>query len=339
MPSKKTSAAEIAKRAGVSPATVSRVLNHPEQVKADTVQKVEEAASYYGITLPKAQKKTEETQEQHPLILLNCPSAGNPFYEEVLSGVLASASAHGYSVLLNYDAINIGNLHHFIGLVKQIHASGVILLTRLHRELLLELMDAVPVVQCSEYNHHVEQCPYVSINNEEAAYHAVKYLIGCGRSKVALINGPQNYKYSQERLQGYHRAMEEEGLSIPSNWVVHVPRIDYDMAFTVVSQIFSLDRRPNAFFASSDVFAAAVINAANKIHIRVPEDVMVVGFDNIALSQMMNPTITTVSQPKFQMGYTACELLCERLSDPDAITKSMLLSTEMIVRRSTAAGK
>lgn len=328
----KLSTADIAREAGVSPATVSRVINHRDLVRPETAARVESVMQAMGFT--KKQTVISSTDDKK-VILVNCPQGTNPFYEEIIRGTITSAEAHGYYLVLNYDHIHPGTIDTFISLIKRINASGVILLSRLSEELLNHLHNVVPLVQCCEYNADADY-PYVSIDDYAAAFQAVNYLISAQRNKIAFVNGPGHFKYARERLQGYLDALSEAELSVPSDWILQIPQIDYNMAYSAVSQLLRSDELPNAFFAASDVFAAAIINAARKFGLRIPEDIMVVGFDNISISLMVRPTITTVNQPKLQLGYTACEMLSEIIAHPKNAAKSILLSTELIIRESAA---
>ena len=332
---KKITVQDIAKEAGVSPATVSRVINHRELVNEETLDIVESAMrklGYYAAAPSTSQKSKKK------ILLLNCPQGSNPFYEEVLSGAIASANSHDYYLVLNYDSAATRSFEEFQGLIRGVNASGVILLNQMPEPMLSRINNLTPVVQCCEYNPE-SALPYVSIDDFSAAQQATNYLIAAGRNKIAFLNGPQKYKYAKERLRGYRYAMEAASLSIPPSWNIQIPEINYDMAYTVVSQLLSSEQRPNAFFAASDVLATAIINAARRYHLRVPEDIMVIGFDNISICQMVRPSITTVNQPKFQLGYTACEILIELISNPGSQPKSMMLATELIVRESTSTTK
>lgn len=325
--------ADIARKAGVSPATVSRVINHRNLVKPETIEIVEKAMSDLGFTLP---QPVGNTPKEKGVILVNCPQGTNPFYEEIVHGAITSAASHGYHVLLNYDTLNTGSLDDFIELIRTIHASGVILMNYLSQELLDKLSQEVPFIQCCEYNKDTTY-PYVSIDDYAAAQSAVNFLIRAGRNKIAFLNGPKYFKYAKDRLRGFKDAMDTAELFVPSSWIIHVPKIDYSMAYTLVSQLFTSDPKPNAIFASSDVLAAAAINAAKKYHIRVPDDVMVVGFDNVFICRIVSPTITSINQPKEQLGFTSCELLIESLENNGIPPRSALLSTEMIIRESAIA--
>lgn len=322
---------DIARLAGVSPATVSRVMNHRNMVEKETAERVEAAINELGYIV-------KETHTPYApdckVILVNVVQGSNPFYSEVINGAITSAAAHGFTLLVNHDTINTSSLGSFIGLVRKVQAAGLITLSQIRTDILKQLDDIVPVIQCCEYNPE-SALPYVSIDDRAAAERAVEYLIHAGRHKIAMINGPLSYKYARERLEGFQEAMDSAELSVPSSWVLQVPEVSYDMACTVAGQLFHYDTQPNAVFAASDLFAAAVINAAEKSGLRVPEDLMVIGFDDLPLCQMTRPSITSVSQPKFQLGYTACEYLIEAVQNPEARTRSSLLSTDLIIRGST----
>lgn len=322
---------DIAKLAGVSPATVSRVVNHRELVDDETAARVDAAVKELGYIVKTTHSQAATGKD---LILVCGVSGGNPFYEKIIAGALTSASAHNYNLIENFDPISTATIADLIALVKKVHISGIITLGQVREDILEQLYDVIPVIQCSEYNPECK-VPYVGIDDYAAARQAVSYLVHSGRNKVAMVNGPLQYKYARERLRAFRDVMEEAELFVPSSWILQVPEVDYEMAYTMVSQLLTSQSRPNAFFAVSDVFAAAIINAARKAGLRVPEDVMVMGFDNIPICEMMRPAITTVNQPQFQMGYTACEYLIDNIQSKKMTPRSILLSTNLIIREST----
>ena len=329
--STKITVSQIANEAGVSPATVSRVLNHREIVKEETVRQVENAMNILGMTLP--EQSSSESKEQ-PVIILNVPNINNIFYTEVIRGATASANAHGCHLLISQSPLDYGSVHDFCSLIKRVNAAGAILLNQVSVELLNQLNNIVPIMQCCEYNQDSD-LPYVSIDDCQAAQNAVEYLIASGKNKIAFINGPLSYKYAQERRRGYLTALEHAEISTPSNWIVQLPEVNYEMAYAAACQLLTGDVIPNAFFTASDTLAAAAIRAAKRYKYNVPRDIVVVGFDNIDLSSMFTPTITTVSQPKFQEGFSACEMLLEKIANPLTATRSILLDTELVIRESS----
>ncbi len=331
MKKEKITISDIAGKSGVSPATVSRVLNHRDLVKLETIQQVERAMAELGYLSESGSKGIPEPE---PLIIMNVPGLDNVFYLKILAGARVSATAHGYQLLINDAPINSSSIHSFTELLRQVHASGVILLNHVPEEQLNLIHAVCPLVQCCEYNADSDY-PYVSIDDYESAKMATEYLISSNCNKIALINGPRTFKYAVNRQAGFLDALRQADITIPQDWIVQLPDVNYQMAYSAVCRLLNSDVRPNAFFVISDIFAAAVIRAAKRFNLNVPQDILVVGFDNIDFSMMTNPTITTVNQPSFQIGYSAAELLMESIEHPDIPPKSLTLDTELIIREST----
>lgn len=337
MPTNKVTVAKIAEHAGVSSTTVSRVLNHRELVKPDTAELVHNAIEELGYALPERSIRSDAPTGEG-VIVFNIPGTENPFYHEVISGANTAVSAHGYYLLVNYLQINYGTIENFCAMLKRVNACGVILSSRLPADLLNRINALAPIVQCCEYNKDAEY-PFVTVDDFAAAKAATEYLIAAGRNKIGLINGPLSFKFATDRRDGYLSALESSKLSIPSGWMINLPEIDFDMAFSAVCQILNNEMVPNAFFTVSDVYAAAVIRSAKRYGLNVPNDIMVIGFDNIDTSIMMGPSITTVNMPRHQLGFSAARMLFEVIDNPDTASssKSLFIDTELIVRESTAS--
>lgn len=331
MTNKKITIAQLAKATGVSPATISRVLNHPELIKKDTLNKVQTAMLNLGYEFKKASHIPEQKIKT---IIINLPDTENAFYNEILRGAKVSAHAHGCHLLINEAPIEPGTIKEFCALIKGIDAAGVILLNQVSAELLNQIHTILPLVQCCEYNKDSDY-PYVSIDDIDAAVKATNHLLACGRNKIAFVNGPLSFKYAIERKEGFLSAMNHADIFVPQNWMIQLPKIDYEMAYAAICRILNEETIPNAFFMSSDIFAMALIRAVRQFHLNVPEDIMVVGFDDISFSSIISPTLTTIAQPSFQIGYSACEMLIEEIINPNAFPKSLLLGTELIIREST----
>jgi len=334
MSEKKVTVSQIAEATGVSPATVSRVLNHPELVKKDTLDLIQSAMLNLGCKPDKLDRLPSPKQK---VIVLNLPDTQNVFYDEVLRGATVSAQAHDCYLLIHESPIDHGTIRSFCNLLHRINAAGVILLNQVSSDLLDQIHAVVPLVQCCEYNKETNY-PYVSIDDSAAAENATNHLLACGRNKIAFVNGPLSFKYAAERQYGFTEAMKHADIFVPQNWIIQLPKVNYDMAYAAICRILNAETIPNAFFMSSDIFAMALIRAAKRYQLSVPRDIMVVGFDNIAFSMMMSPSITTVNQPTFQMGYSACEMLIEIILTPDFTPKSILLDTELVIRESTSIG-
>lgn len=335
----KITVSEIAALAGVSPATVSRVMNQRSIVASKTYEKVAAAVKELGGELRKAPERrnaaSADPATSSGLILINLPSLSNPFYGAIIKGARASIQRHGYTVLINEGHIDASTAEKLLQTIKQNNVVGLITMNDVETSLCKKLSNATCVVHCCEYNEETG-LPYVSIDDVAAAKNATEHLISQGRRRIAFINGPQRYKYARQRLEGFMKAHEEAGIPIIPEYIVHLPEIDSDLATSAAIQLLSLSTPPDAIFVVSDVYGAAVLRACYLSGRKVPEQVAVVGFDNLEISKILIPALTSVSQPKSQLGFLAAELLFEKLADGTVPSKKILLDTELIVRESSS---
>ena len=384
--SQKVTAAMVAEKAGVSPATMSRYLSDPEGVRRDSAKKIEDALQAMDITADRIGPKTRMAKQgalragtdlsyeknlpgagfpgssnpasiqesgsgiplqgmsggeagntREPIIVVNIPGLVNTFYNGILHGIQTSARMHGCRVLIYEAALNSRSVGSFCDLLRDVHASGAILMNMQKKEGLEQIRSIVPLVQCSEYNE-TAGFPYVSIDDRAAARAATQYLISCGCNKISLINSSPTFRYARMRQQGFLEAMEEAENFVPQSWIVQLPEVDYTLAYSAVCRILNEDTRPNAFFAVSDIYAISVLRAARRFGLRIPQDLMVIGFDNLDVTAMTCPSITSVSQSSYQQGYSACELRADLMEQPDLEPKPILIDTELVLRESTYMG-
>lgn len=332
MSSEKITIQEIADMAEVSIATVSRIINHKDNVKPSTKQKVLKAMEQLNF-LPKS--LTPLSCADSKIILICIPDLNNPFNNPIISGIQKAANTQGYDVLLLQARNFYTDSNDYTNILKNASIAGILILASVpNPELLNELALRCPVVMCSEYAEDYG-ISYVSIDDIAAARKAVNYLISTGRKKIGFINGNMNFKYSRHREKGYLESLRAAGLEVNPAWIAHLSAIDYQLALSNAYHMLSLPNRPDAIFACSDLLAVGAINAAKQLKLDVPHDVSVVGFDNIELTTMITPSITTIEQPCFQIGYQSCELLIEKINNPNAEVKQIMLDTELIVRDST----
>ena len=152
--------------------------------------------------------------------------------------------------------------------------------------------------------------------------------------KLSIVCGPQVYKYARGRKEGFLEVIRTHDLVERPSWMLQIPNNNFGLAYSAICHMLESPNRPDGVFACSDTYAAAVIRAAKKCGLEVPRDLMVVGFDNTDTAAMTTPALTTISQPRYDMGFSACNLLIERMDGSDSAS-SMLLETELVVREST----
>lgn len=322
----------IARDISLSPATVSRVINHPELVNPETREKVETAIRNAGYDIESLLKRQKINNKR--IIVVALPSIDNPFYNSVVKGIKTSAHNHNYEVLIYMGNITTSTSGQFLDVLKMSSASGVISISRKLDVALSDMIDSeVAFVQCCEYNAE-SSAVYVSINDYASAKTATEYILNMNYRRIALINGPLSYNYAVERQRGFEMALQERGIVIPNTWKISLPEVSYSLGYSAASQLLGASEKPDAIFCAADVFAISVIKAAKRYNLRVPEDVGVVGFDNIEVASMTNPGLTTINQPSYQIGFTAGETLFEKIVDPTSRPRSILLDTELIARDS-----
>lgn len=323
---------EIARRANVSIATVSRIINHKDTVKPQTKERVLNVMEELGFR-PRTIPVLSDISSS--IILMCVPDFSNPFNGPVIDGVQKAAFDNGYDVLLLQSKDFYKSSDDYIKLIQNHSIAGMLILSPApNSDLMEKLRFRCPIVMCSEYAEDYG-ISYVSIDDVAASKKAVNYLISTGCKKIAFLNCNMQFKYARHREKGYMQALEEASLKINPLWISHVPYINYQLAFSNAKHMLSLEDRPDAIFACSDVFAVAAVQAAKEAGLRVPEDISVVGFDNIDLSVMSDPQITTISQPCYHLGFQACGLLLEKIRNANTPDRQIILDTELIVRNST----
>ncbi|MFI3214175.1 MAG: LacI family DNA-binding transcriptional regulator [Eubacteriales bacterium] len=327
---KKVTIEEIAQRANVSIATVSRIINNKGSVKEDTRQNILNIMNEMNFS-PKTHSILADSKSK--CILLCVPDFHNPFIGSVINGIQTCARTNGYTILVMQDNPIIGI--NYEELLKNISIAGIIVFCSIPNAKSLEdLSLRCPIVVCSERaeNHSIS---HVVIDDKQSAYTAVNYLISTGCEKIALFNCSKNYKYARYREEGYLEAMNDANLKIDPEMMINISSVDYKLAYSNAVLLLSNEKKPDAIFACSDVFAVAIISAANKLGIKIPQELSVIGFDNTYLSTMSEPTLTTIAQPSYQLGFQSCEILLDKILNDNSTLKQITLETELIVRKST----
>jgi LacI family repressor for deo operon, udp, cdd, tsx, nupC, and nupG len=325
---------EIAKAANVSTATISRIINNKGNVTKETRNHVIDVMNQMEY---KPHNLHPLSDPESRIILVCVPDFRNPFYNQVIDGIQKAAHEEKYNVLLLQSSDYYSRIEDFAEVFKEQSIAGIIILSSVPEsdsELLNDLSLRCPVVMCSEYaeNYGVS---FVSINDVSSSEKAVSYLISTGCRKIGLLNSLTKFKYARHREKGYRQALTQCGLDCNENWIAHISSISYDVAYSTAMHILQLPNRPDALFCCSDVYGIATVNAAKVLGLRVPEDLSVIGFDNVDIARMSHPALTTIAQPMLQMGYQSCSLLIEKIQSPDTPDRQIILNTELIIRNST----
>ena len=327
---------EVAKAAGVSIATVSRTLSNPEQVSDKTRSVVMDAIEKTNYKINRAARNLRMHQSGEILVLV--PNLGNPFFSEILSGIEKTFQNTYYNVLiansLSYDESEDLLASH----LENNHADGIIILDgqvseRAHTWLSKNAKKHNVIFAC-EWIDGLTQ-PIVRSNNGQGAATAIRYLHSLGHQKIAHVTGPKENILTLARSKGVTEEQERLGLTMDPEWVVE-GNFSLKSGYRAAEKILAAKDRPTCVFCDSDQMAFGLISRFNIEGIRVPEDISVMGFDDIELSEFYVPPLTTIRQNRHGIGTTAAERMLaliknEVTSDSEQECK---IEVELVVRNS-----
>ncbi|EKY1945168.1 DNA-binding transcriptional regulator CytR [Cronobacter turicensis] len=341
MKSKKQVAAatmkDVAVRARVSTATVSRALMNPEKVSQATRNRVEQAAIDVGY-LPGSLNRNLKRNESRTILVI-VPDICDPFFSEIIRGIEVTAADQGYLVLIGDCAHQNQQEKTFIDLIITKQIDGMLLLgSRLPFDASKEEQrNLPPMVMANEFAPELE-LPTVHIDNLTAAFNAVNYLHELGHQRIACIAGPEEMPLCHYRLQGYVQALRRSGMTVDPHYIARGD-FTFEAGAQALEQLLSLPHPPTAIFCHSDVMALGALSMAKRRGFRVPDDLSIIGFDNIALAEFCDPPLTTVAQPRFDIGREAMLLLLSQLNGHTVSSGSRLLDCELVLRGTTRAPK
>ncbi len=322
---------EVARRAGVSTATVSRVLNQSDKVLPETRERVLSVVNQLRYT-PNTNSRSLRTRESR-IILVILPNLSNPFYSEILAGMDACTRDSGYRLLVTAHGASAGRERELLGLLHQRQADGVVLMSPTLPAAELSAINAqFPVVQCCEYIEDIG-VSYVSVDNYTAFYEATAYLIRAGHRQIAMSSSANNYPSTRLREQGFKKAHADAGLPLDPQRI-RQGSYSFESGYENMQVFLKHKQRPSAVMGISDVVAAGCISAIMNAGLSVPGDLSVMGFDNLDMAKMIQPTLSTVMQPRRRLGRAAVELVLERLQGCQE-ARELLLPHELIIRHST----
>ncbi|HHG8841569.1 TPA: DNA-binding transcriptional regulator CytR [Citrobacter freundii] len=337
-PNKQVAAAtmkDVALKAKVSTATVSRALMNPDKVSQSTRNKVEQAALEVGY-LPQSMGRNVKRNESRTILVI-VPDICDPFFSEVIRGIEVTAAEQGYLVLIGDCAHQNQQEKTFLNLIITKQIDGMVLLSsRLPFDASVEEQrNLPPMVMSNEFAPELE-LPTVHIDNLTAAFNAMNYLLELGHKRIGCIAGPEDMPLCHYRLQGYVQALRRSGITVDPHFIARGD-FTYEAGANALKQLLALPQPPTAVFCHSDVMARGALSYAKRQGLKVPDDLSIIGFDNISLAEFCDPPLTTVAQPRFDIGREAMLLLLDQLQGQNVSSGSRLLDCELIIRGTTRA--
>ena len=326
---------EVAERAGVSVTTVSHVINNSRPVNPQTRFRVEEAMQALGYQ-PNVLARSLRKGVTHTIGII-LPDNINPYFAEVVRGIEDASFEQGYSVILCNSDNDLAKENHYTTVLVEKQVDGIIFVAA---GLSAENINALqargfPLVLVDR------QVPDVNVNtvladNQHGGWLATNHLIELNHKVIGIIAGPKGVRLSSERINGYRQAMESANLCVDDELIVEGD-FQYQSGYKGARKLYDQCPSITAIFACNDLMAIGAYRFAHEKNLKIPEQLSVVGFDDISLAAYTNPPLTTIHQSKHQMGSKAAELLMTRIAEQDLELHQEILETKLVVRGSTAS--
>ena len=322
---------DVAKAAGVSTATVSRALANKPNVRAEVKQHVLNVAEKLNYQPNRAAQSLRSNTSK--IIALIVADIENPFFQRVSRAVDDAAQEMGYNVMLCNTDEDPEKEKQCLNLLRVENIAGVILSpTRKGIENFAETYSTkIPTVMIDRQvgNYEVDN---VLVDNTLSAYTIVNHLIEHGKQRIAGIFGA-NSTTGRERRDGFVKALQDNAIT-PSQELIKYAKPREEDGYNTAMKLLQLPNRPDAIFTSSSLLAAGVLLAIRKNKLTIPDDIAFVSFDDTRWAKLVEPALTVIEQPTYEIGRTAAELLIKRINDPSRSHREVVLKTKLIVRQS-----
>ncbi len=330
---------EVARLADVSIATVSRSINNPEKVTEKTRLKVQDAIRQTGYSPNTLAQSFRRGRTNVVMVVL--PSVGDPFFTAVMKGIREAAKSKGYSVVIEETQLNTMTADEIGAMLVSNQTDGIILLasvspfgtevssTKSKRQLPI-------VIGCETVSPELADFPSVHIDNIAAAKEATNYLVSQGHKKIAMICGQESSLLTKDRELGYRAAMKQAKLPIENGWVVEGD-LTISGARKAARNLMNHSSRPTAIFCANDEMAIGCLHEVKSAGLSVPGDISIVGFDDIRYAEVMDPPLTTISQPAEEIGERVMYRLCRRIDAGNgAGSAPEIVPHKLVIRQSVA---
>ena len=329
----KVTIVEVAAEAGVSFGTVSRVINNDIHVKAETRQRVLDTMRRLNFVANRQARILAGGKSNMVGVLV--PDLGTEYIGEVVRGIDIELGMAGYDLMVYTTHRTAEKEAGYVGSLAQDTVEGLlIVLPRSPADYTETLSQRKFPFVLIDHQGTGEHCPVVGATNWQGAYNATDYLIKLGHQRIGFITGSLDLGAAIDRLSGYKKALRTNHIEEDSSLIYEGKFAQLD-GYDGARNFLRLAKPPTAIFASNDVMAMSAMDAVREQGLRVPDDMAIMGFDDIPQAAMLHPALTTVRQPLEQMGRVAAQLLVDMIQKPETVGYRIELPTELIIRNST----
>ncbi|GAB4562965.1 MAG: substrate-binding domain-containing protein [Anaerolineae bacterium] len=324
--------ADVAREAGVSMMTVSRVINRKGDVSEETAARVMEAIERLGFR-PSSIARSLATRRTKTLGLV-MPDVANAFFADVARGAEHKAYAEGYSIFLCNTEESVERELAVLASLEEKRVDGLVLCSsRLSDEELAEVLPRFPSVVLVNRTWARDDTLSVIVDDEAGSRVATRHLIATGHRAIGFLVGPPQSFSGRRRMAGYETVLKEEGIDLNPAWIRRcLPMVD--AAEVAAQRLLTEHPELDALLCYNDLVAVGALKACRELGRRVPEDLAVVGFDDIPLAELVTPPLTTCRVPRYELGVQAMDLLLRRINGEPIPSPQIVLQPELVIRRS-----
>jgi DNA-binding LacI/PurR family transcriptional regulator len=318
-------------------ATVSRAISRPDMVNGETRQRVEAAVRELGYRPSRVARRLRVAQGLSDLVGLVIPDLQNPFFADLARGVEDVAARHGYTVLIGNSDESVEKETRYLNVMRAEAVDGIILPPSCEgRSAAVDLARAgVPLV-CVDRRLDRAKVDTVLVDNVRGAIEATEHLIAHGHRRIGYLEGKQGVSTTRERLEGYRSALARHGIAEDPALVLSGDSRP-ESARRLTTQLLQSPERPTALLVGNGMMTIGVLEAIHDLGLRIPEDVAVIGYDDMPWARALTPALTVVRQPGYELGSRAMELLRQRIREPERSITTVMLQPDLVVRGSCGA--
>jgi LacI family transcriptional regulator/LacI family repressor for deo operon, udp, cdd, tsx, nupC, and nupG len=325
---------EVARKAKVSIATVSRALNHPNKVEKSTLQRINKIVKEVNYKPNRVAQRLRIKEGHKKIIGLLVPDIQNPFYVDVVRGVEDYAYLRNCALLVSNFAQSKEKEKLYLEIMKSESVDGLIVapFDENDEDVKALINEGMPIV-CVDRGLSNISVDVIVVDNEKGAYDAVSLLIKKGHKRIAYIGGLPQIPTTHQRKNGYIKALENKNITIDKN-LIRLGNSKQESGKDITKKLLKLKYPPTAIFTGNNLITLGALETIHAMNLRIPEDIAIVGFDDMPWAISLNPPLTAVKQPGYDIGKQAAGLLYQRILEPDKLTAKTILNTELIIRNS-----
>lgn len=328
---------DVANKAGVSIATVSRVINEMGNVDSGTMQLVKNVIKELDYRPSRVAQRLRNQNIKSKLIGLILPDIQNPFYVDVIKGVEEYVYKNGFAVVIGNFSQDEKKEQLYIDIFQSESVVGFIIAPANGKDKKVEeLISSGSFVVCVDRGLDNNAADVVLIDNEKGAFMAVDHLIKLGHTRIAHITGSKLIPTTSQRILGYNNAFKFHKLQVNEEYIVSKDSTQRS-GIELTEKLLSLPNPPTAIFTGNNLITLGALETIHKKGLRIPEDVAIIGFDDMLWSYVLNPPLTAIRQSGFDIGHRAAEMLLQRVQDPQRSVSKIILNPELVVRKSCGA--